>query len=244
MYKNGGKERHRKGQPPEVNAYDFPDKELGRAIPYGVYDTTLNEGRVSVGTDHDTAEFAVEAICSWWGKMGEFRYPKAKELLILADGSGSNGVCNRLWKYQLQKLSSEKNLKIMVCHFPPGTSKWNKIEHRMFSRISQNRRGRPLTSHEVIVQLIAATSTEKGLKIEAEIDSKLSNRHKNLGCQNDFIKHQTCRFSRRMELSVFAITWIIYFCAFPKFSTNRKKSQQLVQVILTHFLRSELKLSV
>ena len=172
-YKNGGKEWHRKGQSPEVNVYDFPDKELGKAIPYGVYDTTLNEGWVSVGTDHDTAEFAVETIWSWWGKMGEFRYPNAKELLILADGGGSNGVRNRLWKCQLQKLSSEENLKIMVCHFPPGTSKWNKIEHRMFSCISQNWRGRPLTSHQVIVQLIAATSTEKGLKIEAEIDSKL-----------------------------------------------------------------------
>ena len=170
-YKNGGKEWHRKGQSPQVNAYDFPDKDLGKAIPYGVYDTTLNEGWVSVGTDHDTAEFAVQTIWNWWAKMGESHYPNTQELLILADGGGSNGVRNRLWKCQLQKMSSEENLKIMVCHFPPGTSKWNKIEHRMFSCISQNWRGRPLTSHEVIVQLIAATSTDAGLKIKAEIDS-------------------------------------------------------------------------
>ena len=170
-YKNGGKEWHRKGQSPQVNAYDFPDKDLGKAIAYGVYDTTLNEGWVSVGTDHDTAEFAVQTIWNWWAKMGESHYRNAQELLILADGGGSNGVRNRLWKCQLQKMSSEENLKIMVCHFPPGTSKWNKIEHRMFSCISQNWRGRPLTSHEVIVQLIAATSTDMGLKIKAEIDS-------------------------------------------------------------------------
>ena len=144
---------------------------MGKAIPYGVYDTTLNEGWVSVGTDHDTAEFAVQTIWNWWAKMGESHYRNAQELLILADGGGSNGVRNRLWKCQLQKMSSEENLKIMVCHFPPGTSKWNKIEHRMFSCISQNWRGRPLTSHEVIVQLIAATSTDMGLKIKAEIDS-------------------------------------------------------------------------
>lgn len=172
-YKNAGREWHKHGQAPEVNAYDFPDKALGKAIPYGVYDPSLNEGWVSVGTDHDTAEFAVETIWRWWAQMGEFRYPAARELLILADGGGSNGRRNRLWKCKLQDFASEENLKVMVCHFPPGTSKWNKIEHQMFSHISKNWRGHPLTSHEVVVNLIAGTTTQMGLKINAKIDQRI-----------------------------------------------------------------------
>jgi len=170
-YKNAGQEWTGSGQALEVEAYDFIDPSKGKAIPYGVYDVTLNQGWVSVGADHDTSEFAVASIGQWWSKMGEYSYPEANQILILADGGGSNGVRSRLWKYTLQKWAQQEALKIAVCHFPPGTSKWNKIEHRMFCHITQNWRGKPLISHEVVVQLIGATTTKKGLKIEAELDT-------------------------------------------------------------------------
>ncbi len=170
VYKNGGRECHKKGEPQEVQVHDFPDPKVGKAIPYGVYDVGANQGWVSVGTDHDTAEFATETLRRWWVMMGKARYPQAKELLIMADGGGSNSSRSRLWKVSLQKLSAAIGLKLAVCHFPPATSKWNKIEHRMFCHITQNWRGKPLISHEVVVQLIGATTTAKGLKIQAELD--------------------------------------------------------------------------
>ena len=170
-FKNGGREWHPKGEPEEVKVHDFMDKKLGKAIPYGVYDLTQNEGWVSVGTDHDTARFAAEAIRRWWGNMGAKRHRGATQLLITADGGGSNSSRCRLWKVALQDLASELDMPIHVCHFPPGTSKWNKIEHRMFCRITQNWRGRPLVSHEVIINLIASTTTEQGLRIKAELDT-------------------------------------------------------------------------
>jgi hypothetical protein len=172
QFKNGGKEWRPEGDPEKVNVYDFVDKELGRANPYGVYDLANNAGWVSVGTDHDTASFAVATIRRWWLAMGSPLYPDVKELLITADGGGSNGSRVRLWKLELQQLSNELGIPIRVSHFPPGTSKWNKIEHRLFSHISMNWRGQPLVSHEVIVNLIAATTTRKGLKVRAELDSK------------------------------------------------------------------------
>lgn len=170
-YKNGGKEYRPKGSPEQVKVYDFVDKELGRANPYGVYDIADNSAWVSVGTDHDTATFAVSTIRRWWFSMGQDLYPDAKKLVITADGGGSNGSRVRLWKVELQKLANELNIPIHVSHFPPGTSKWNKIEHRLFSFISMNWRGKPLVSHETIVKLIAATTTKKGLKVQAELDS-------------------------------------------------------------------------
>ena len=172
-FKNGGREWCPKGEPDEVLVHDFLDKELGKAIPYGVYDVTGNQGWVSVGIDHDTARFAAEAIGRWWQKMGMQRYPHATELLITADGGGSNGSRSRLWKVALQELADRLGLPIHVCHFPPGTSKWNKIEHRMFCHITQNWRGRPLVSHEVIVNLIANATTQAGLTIQAELDTRL-----------------------------------------------------------------------
>ena len=172
-FKNEGKEWRPKGDPESVRVYDFVDKLLGKANPYGVYDPTANEGWVSVGVDHDRAEFAVESLRRWWTHMGRARYPMAAQLLVTADGGGSNGSRVRLWKVALQQLADQTGLDISVCHFPPGTSKWNKIEHRMFSYISMNWRGKPLISHEVIVNLIAATTTQKELKIEAEIDSNI-----------------------------------------------------------------------
>jgi len=172
QFKNGGKEWRPEGDPEKVNVYDFVDKELGRANPYGVYDLANNTGWVSVGTDHDTASFAVATIRRWWLAMGSPLYPDVKELLITADGGGSNGSRVRLWKLELQQLSDELGIPIRVSHFPPGTSKWNKIEHRLFSHISMNWRGQPLVSHEVIVNLIAATTTRKGLQVRAELDSK------------------------------------------------------------------------
>lgn len=172
QFKNGGKEWRPEGDPEKVNVYDFVDKELGRANPYGVYDLANNAGWVSVGTDHDTASFAVATIRRWWLAMGSPLYPDVKELLITADGGGSNGSRVRLWKLELQQLSDELGIPIRVSHFPPGTSKWNKIEHRLFSHISMNWRGQPLVSHEVIVNLIAATTTRKGLQVRAELDSK------------------------------------------------------------------------
>jgi transposase len=172
-FKNNGKEWRPKGNPERVRVYDFVDKTLGKANPYGVYDTTANVGWVSVGVDHDTAEFAVETLRRWWEKMGLSQYPVATELLVTADGGGSNGTRVRLWKVALQRLADQTGLRISVCHFPPGTSKWNKIEHRMFSYISLNWRGKPLISHEVIVNLIAGTTTRTGLKIQAELDTNV-----------------------------------------------------------------------
>lgn len=170
QFKNGGREWRPKGMPEEVLMHDFVDQELGKVIPYGVFDLSQNEGWVSVGIDHDTAQFAVQAIGRWWKKMGQKRYPHATELLITADGGGSNGSRCRLWKVALQALAVRLGMPIHVCHFPPGTSKWNKIEHRMFCHITQNWRGRPLVSHEVIVNLIANTTTQAWLKIRAELD--------------------------------------------------------------------------
>ncbi|MDY0169154.1 MAG: ISAzo13 family transposase [Thermoguttaceae bacterium] len=170
-FRNGGREWQPQGEPEEVLVHDFMDKELGKAIPYGVYDITENQGWVSVGIDHDTARFAVEAVRRWWKKMGSKRHRGAKKLLITADGGGSNGSRCRLWKVALQDLANRLEMPIHVSHFPPGTSKWNKIEHRMFCHITQNWRGRPLVSHEVIVNLIANTATAKGLKIRAELDT-------------------------------------------------------------------------
>ena len=169
-FKNGGREWHPKGQPELVRVYDFVDQQLGKGLPYGVYDPIANVGWVSVGSDHDTAAFAVATLRRWWDNMGAPRYAGTTQLLITADGGGSNGSRNRLWKVALQGLANDTGLRISVCHFPPGTSKWNKIEHRMFSYISMNWRGKPLTSHEVIVNLIAHTTTQKGLKIRAELD--------------------------------------------------------------------------
>lgn len=169
-FKSAGPEWHPKGQPELVRVHDFMDEELGKAIPYGVYDVTANAGWVSVGIDHDTPAFAVESIRQWWRRMGKSLYPHASELLITADGGGSNGTHSRLWKVALQRLADEESLSISVCHFPPGTSKWNKIEHRMFSHITQNWRGRPLVSLQVIVSLIASTTTQKGLRIRARVD--------------------------------------------------------------------------
>ena len=169
-FKNAGQEWQPKGDPVQVQGHDFPDPQLGKANPYGVYDQNANVGWVSVGTDHDTSEFAVESIRRWWNNMGRARYPDATELLITADGGGSNGYRVRLWKVALQRFANETGLRISVCHFPPGTSKWNKIEHRMFSYISMNWRGQPLISHEVIVNLIGSTTTQSGLTISAELD--------------------------------------------------------------------------
>lgn len=169
-YKNNGKEWTKKYSSQKVNAYDFLSEAEGLAIPYGVYDLTNNDGWVSVGIDHDTAEFAVASIGNWWHKMGKEKYENADKLLITADGGGSNGRRNKLWKKQLQNFADEINMEIHMCHFPPGTSKWNKIEHRLFSNISKNWRGKPLVSYEVIVNLIASTVTTKGLKIKCELD--------------------------------------------------------------------------
>jgi hypothetical protein len=172
-FKNGGKEWQPKGVPSEVRVHDFIDKELGKVIPYGVYDVGANQGWVNVGTDHDTPEFAVESIRRWWNHMGKKRYPGATRLLITADAGGSNGYRARAWKYHLHRLALDIDLEITVCHFPPGTSKWNKIEHRMFSHITMNWRGRPLVSHEVVVNLIANTTTAQGLKIRAKLDERI-----------------------------------------------------------------------
>ena len=172
-FKNHGAELRPKGDPEPVRVHDFVIPELGRAAPYGVYDLANNSGWVSVGVDHDTSAFAVETIRRWWYRMGQQSYPQATELLITADSGGSNGSRVRLWKVELQRLADETGLELRVCHLPPGTSKWNKIEHRLFSFISQNWRGKPLVSHQVIVDLIAATSTKTGLKVRAQIDSNL-----------------------------------------------------------------------
>lgn len=171
-FANNGAEYQPKGTPEEVETYDFPSLSEGKGIPHGIYDIAENKGWVTVGTDHDTAQFAVNSIRQWWYQMGQDAYPDAKELLITADGGGSNGSRCRLWKYEIQRLADELQLEISICHFPPGTSKWNKIEHRMFSHITKNWRGRPLTSHEVIVNLMANTTTRAGLKINAALDCR------------------------------------------------------------------------
>ncbi len=170
-FKNEGREWHLQADSPKVKVYDFPNDAEGKITPYGIYDITHNLGWVNVGVDKDTSEFAVQSIRNWWYKMGSELYGDSKELLICADGGGSNGSRVRLWKQELQKLSSEARLKITVCHFPPGTSKWNKIEHRLFSYISKNWRGRPLVSYEVAVNLIASTTTKQGLKVCCELDT-------------------------------------------------------------------------
>lgn len=172
-YKNNGREYRKQGNPLEVNTHDFPDKILGKVAPYGVYDIGKNKGWVSVGISADTAEFAVNTIRNWWYIMGAAEYPKVTELLITADCGGSNGYRVRLWKYELQKLANELGIVITVCHFPPGTSKWNKIEHRMFSYITKNWRGRPLETRETVVQLISNTKTKTGLEIKAILDNNI-----------------------------------------------------------------------
>jgi len=172
-FKNAGKEWQKKGEPVEVNMHDFADPALGKVIPYGVYDIGRNEGWVSVGISHDTAQFAVEAIRRWWLQMGQRAYPAASEVLITADGGGSNGARVRLWKVELQRLADELGLRLRVRHFPPGTSKWNKIEHRMFCHITENWRGRPLVSRMAVVELIAATRTAHGLALHAELDEAI-----------------------------------------------------------------------
>jgi hypothetical protein len=170
-FKNGGREWRPQGTPEEVRVHDFQDKQLGKAIPYGVYDLASNEGWVSVGITHDTARFAVASIRRWWTEMGAARFPRARKLMITADGGGSNSSRNRLWKLALQELADELGLPLHVCHFPPGTSKWNKIEHRLFSFITHNWRGKPLVSHQAIVNLIASTTTRTGLIVKAALDT-------------------------------------------------------------------------
>jgi hypothetical protein len=169
-FKNGGRELRPRGQPEPVRVHDFVDKDLGRATPYGVYDLARNRGWVAVGIDHDTAEFAVASIQHWWQTLGRAAYPGATSLLITADGGGSNGSRSRLWKLELQRFADESGLELRVCHLPPGTSKWNKIEHRLFSYITQNWRGKPLVSYQTIVSLIAATKTRSGLTVQCELD--------------------------------------------------------------------------
>ena len=172
-FSNTGKEYHKTRSPEEVSAYDFLSLAEGKATPYGVYEIITNKAWVSVGISKDTAQFAVSTIKSWWYQMGKIQYPNANKLLIHADGGGSNGSRNKLWKFELQKLSSEIGIEISVCHFPPGTSKWNKIEHRLFSQISKNWRGKPLETYNIIVNLIGATKTKTGLKVKVDIDNSI-----------------------------------------------------------------------
>ena len=179
-YKNSGREYQKKGKPIEVNMHDFPDKNLGKVAPYGVYDIGKNKGWVSVGISADTAEFAVNTIRNWWYIMGEPEYYKSKEMLVTADCGGSNGYRVRLWKYGLQQLANELEMAITVCHFPPCTSKWNKIEHRMFSYITKNWRGRPLETRETVVQLITNTKTKTGLEIRAILDMNIYKKGKKI----------------------------------------------------------------
>jgi hypothetical protein len=171
-YFNKGRQWRPQGKPEKVNIYDFIDPDEPKAIPYGIYDLAHNQGWVNVGCDHDTASFAVASIQRWWRCMGQEQYPQTQRLLICADSGGSNGYRVRLWKYELQSLVDEADLEVLVCHLPPGASKWNKIEHRLFSHISMNWRGRPLVSHEVVVKLIGATMTQTGLKVKAKLDKR------------------------------------------------------------------------
>ena len=171
-FANKGREWHPKGAPERVRVHDFPDDAVGKAIPYGIYDLSENTGWVTVGTDHDTPAFAVRSIETWWKRMGRKRYPDAHELLITADAGGSNGHRSRVWKHELQRVSDRHGLTIHVSHFPPGTSKWNKVEHRLFSFITQNWRGRPLTTYETIIELIGATTTHEGLSVKAVLDTR------------------------------------------------------------------------
>jgi len=170
-FKNGGREYQPSGAPEQVNVHDFPDKELGKAIPYGIYDVSANTGWVTVGTDHDTSAFAVATLRSWWDTIGRARYPAADRLLICADGGGSNGSRVRAWKIELAAFATDTGLRVTVAHLPPGTSKWNKIEHRLFSQITMNWRGRPLKTHQIIVDLIAGTSTATGLTVHCTLDT-------------------------------------------------------------------------
>jgi len=169
-YKNNGQQWHKQGKAPAVLSHDFPDPDVPRAFPYGIFDIGRNEGFVNVGSDHDTSAFAAASIRVWWNQVGSRVYPKARHIQVMADSGGSNGYRRRTWKWELQRLADDTGLPIRVCHFPPGTSKWNKVEHRLFSFISQNWRGEPLTSYETIVKLIAATKTKTGLKVECQLD--------------------------------------------------------------------------
>lgn len=169
-YKNNGQKWHRKGRAPKVQGHDFPNPDVPRAYPYGVYDLSRNEGFVNIGSDHDTSQFAVASIRAWWNEIGRQAYPNAGRIQIMADSGGSNGYRRLLWKWELQCLADETGLPVSVCHFPPGTSKWNKVEHRLFSFISQNWRGQPLTSYETIVNLISSTTTKTGLKVHCRLD--------------------------------------------------------------------------
>jgi hypothetical protein len=171
-FKNAGREWQPQGKPVPVRVYDFIDDALGKVIPYGIYDLARNTGWVNVGTDHDTPEFAVESIARWWRSMGKRTYPAAKELLITADGGGSNAARSRLWKLELQRFADRSGLAVSVSHFPPGTSKWNKIEHRLFCHITENWRGRPLVDHETVVQLIGSVRTSTGLTVKAKLDTR------------------------------------------------------------------------
>ena len=194
-FKNGGREWEKKGRPQEVNMHDFPDKKLGKISPYGVYDVGRNEGWMSVGLTHDTAEFAVASIRRWWQRMGRRAYPGAQELLITADGGGSNGSRVRLWKIALHKLAQELGMRLNVRHFPPGTSKWNKIEHRMFCHVTANWRAHPLTDYVTIIKLISNTSTSQGLSIQAEIDPATYETGKEVSDEDlAAIKIQRCDF--------------------------------------------------
>ena len=173
QFKNSGQEWHPKGTPTTVKTHDFPDKTQGKAIPYGIYDLSQNQAWVNVGIDHDTAEFAVESIRRWWQQLGQAQYRRSKHLLITADCGGSNGYRNRLWKLKLQEFADETGLTLHLCHFPPGTSKWNKIKHRLFCHITTNWRGKPLTSLETVINLIGNTTTQTGLKVHAQMDDNL-----------------------------------------------------------------------
>lgn len=197
-FKNAGKRWLKKGKAEIVNIYDFVSLAKGKAIPYGIYEILKNNGFVNIGISYDTAEFAVNSICRWWKNIGAKNYPKSKELLICADSGGSNGNRNKLWKYHLQKFANENNLKITVCHYPPGTSKWNKIEHKMFSFISMNWKGKPLISYEVIINLIIGTKTEKGLKIKAKLDKRRYEKGKKIS-KEDFEKINITRHSTNPE---------------------------------------------
>jgi hypothetical protein len=206
-FKNNGREWRPKGTPEEVRVHDFLIKELGKVCPYGVYDLAQNKGWVNVGIDHETAAFAAESIRQWWDRMGRNDYPKAKELLITADAGGSNAARSRLWKREVQKFSNELAIPITVYHFPPGTSKWNKIEHRLFSFISKNWRARPLISHEIIVNLISATTTETGLKVECRIDkNKYPTKQKVTDQEMNSIKIKRHEFHGEWNYTIFPNT--------------------------------------